>query len=84
MLSRWYVVVAGAPTFLGTLVGSYFTNQYVFVGFLTLAAGAIIYVIAELLNTGRRLGAWDITVWGVLAGFLLGLVTELVIVAAGV
>ncbi|HCP61463.1 MAG TPA: zinc permease [Actinobacteria bacterium] len=77
-------LVAGAPTFLGTLVGSYFTNQYVFVGFLTLAAGAIIYVIAELLNTGRRLGAWDITVWGVLAGFLLGLVTELVIVAAGV
>jgi len=53
------------------------------VAFLALAAGAIIYVVAEMLNTGRRLGAWDATVWGVLVGLFLGVVTELVIVAAG-
>ena len=52
--------------------------------FLSLAAGAIVYVVAELLNVGRKLGAWDVTVWGVLAGFLVGVATELVIVAAGV
>jgi ZIP family zinc transporter len=76
-------LVAGAPTFLGTLVGTAVTNQFVFVAFLALAAGAIIYVVAELLLSGRKLGAWDFTVWGVLAGFLVGLATEMVIVAAG-
>ena len=75
-------LVAGAPTFLGTVVGNSVSSEYVFVGFLTLAAGAILYVVSELLNTGKRLGAWDVTVWGVLIGFILGLVTELVIVAA--
>jgi ZIP family zinc transporter len=75
-------LVAGGPTFLGTIVGNSVSNQYVFVAFLTMAAGAILYVVAELLFTGRRLGAWEVTVWGVLAGFLLALGTELVIVAA--
>jgi ZIP family zinc transporter len=77
-------LIAGGPTFLGTIVGRSVSNDYLFVGFLTLAAGAIIYVVAELLFTGRRLGEWDMTIWGVLAGFLLGLATELVIVAANV
>jgi zinc transporter, ZIP family len=76
-------LVAGGPTLLGTIVGTTFTSEFVFVAFLTLAAGAIIYVVAELLFTGRRLGAWDVTIWGVLLGFLVGLATELVIVAAG-
>jgi hypothetical protein len=42
-----------------------------------------VYVVAELLFTGKRLSAWNITIWGVLVGFLMGLATELVIVAAG-
>jgi ZIP family zinc transporter len=76
-------LVAGGPTFLGTVVGISFENDYIFVAFLALAGGAIVYVAAELLNTGRRLGRWDVTIWGVLAGILLGAATELVIVAAG-
>jgi ZIP family zinc transporter len=76
-------LIAGGPTFLGTIVGTSVSNQYLFVGFLTMAAGAIIYVISELLFTGRKLGAWDVTIWGVLVGFLVGLATELVIVGAG-
>jgi ZIP family zinc transporter len=77
-------LVAGGPTFVGTVIGTAFSSEYVSVMFLSLAAGAIIYVVAELLNVGRKLGAWDVTVWGVLAGFLVGVATELVIVAAGV
>jgi zinc transporter, ZIP family len=76
-------LVAGGPTFLGTLVGTAYTSPYVSVLFLALAAGAIVYVLAEILNVGRKLGAWDLTVWGVLGGFCLALATELVIVAAG-
>jgi ZIP family zinc transporter len=75
-------LIAGGPTFLGTIIGNAVSNEYVFVAFLTMAAGAILYVVAELLFTGRRLGAWEATVWGVLAGFVLALGTELVIVAA--
>src|SRR5206468_9020289 len=30
-------LVGGGPTFIGTLVGTVYSNQYVFVGFLTLA-----------------------------------------------
>jgi ZIP family zinc transporter len=77
-------LIAGGPTFVGTIVGRSVSSEYLFVGFLALAAGAIIYVVAELLFTGRRLGAWEMTVWGVLIGFMLGLSTELVIVAAHV
>jgi ZIP family zinc transporter len=73
---------AGGPTFLGTIVGTAFSSEYVFVGFLALAAGAILYVIGELFASGRRL-SWILTLWGVLGGFLLGLATDLVIEAAG-
>jgi ZIP family zinc transporter len=76
-------LIAGGPTFLGTLLGLSFHSEYVFVACLSLAAGAIVYVVAELLHTGRRLGPWDLTVWGVFAGIAVGAVTELVIVAAG-
>jgi hypothetical protein len=53
-----------------------------FVGLLALAAGALLYVIGELLPIGRRL-SWELTLWGLLAGFLLGLATELLLEVAG-
>ena len=81
----WLLVaglVAGGPTFLGTVVGNAVTNSYLFVACLTLAAGAILYVVGELFAVGRKL-SWEVTMWGVLAGFVLALATELVVVAAG-
>ena len=75
-------VVGGGPTFLGTVVGTMFHSDLVFVAFLALAAGAILYVVGELFSAGRRL-SWEITLWGVFAGFVLGLGTELVLIAAG-
>ncbi len=75
-------LIGGGPTFLGTLVGTTFTSDLLFVAFLALAAGAILYVIGELFTAGRRL-SWEVTLWGVFAGFGLGLLTELVLVAAG-
>jgi ZIP family zinc transporter len=76
-------LVAGGPTFVGTLVGTAFASTvYVSVAFLSLAAGAILYVIGELFSAGRRL-SWEITLWGILAGFTFALATELILVAAG-
>jgi ZIP family zinc transporter len=74
-------LIGGGPTFLGTIVGRSFTNEFVSVGFLALAAGAIIYVVGELVAGGRRLG-WEATLWGIFAGFVAGVGTELVLVLA--
>jgi ZIP family zinc transporter len=76
-------VIGGGPTFVGTIVGNAVTSPLLFVGFLTLAAGAILYVVGELFAAGRRL-SWEITLWGLFLGFLIGLATELIVVAAGV
>jgi zinc transporter, ZIP family len=75
-------LIGGGPTFLGTIVGTSFSSTYLFVGCLALAAGALLYVIGEILPVGRRL-SWEVTLWGLMAGFLLGLATELVLEVAG-
>jgi zinc transporter, ZIP family len=75
-------LIGGGPTFLGTIVGTSFTSTYLFVGCLALAAGALLYVIGEILPVGRRL-SWEVTLWGLMAGFFLGLATELVLELAG-
>jgi len=75
-------LIGGGPTFLGTIVGTSFSSMYLFVGCLALAAGALLYVIGEILPVGRRL-SWEVTLWGLMAGFFLGLATELVLAVAG-
>lgn len=75
-------LAGGGPTFLGTLVGTSVSSPYVFVGFLAMAGGAIVYVIGELFAVGRRL-SWETTLWGIAGGFLLGFATELVLEVAG-
>jgi zinc transporter, ZIP family len=75
-------LIGGGPTFLGTIVGTSFSSIYLFVGCLALAAGALLYVIGEILPVGRRL-SWEVTLWGLMAGFFLGLATEFVLELAG-
>jgi zinc transporter, ZIP family len=75
-------LIGGGPTFLGTIVGTSFSSAYLFVGCLALAAGALLYVIGEILPVGRRL-SWEVTLWGLMAGFLLALATEFVLEVAG-
>lgn len=76
-------LIGGGPTFLGTVVGIIFHSPQVFILFLALAAGAIIYVVAELLGVAKRFKAPDIVMWGLLMGFLLGYATDLVVTFAG-
>jgi ZIP family zinc transporter len=76
-------LIGGGPTFLGTLAGIAFHSTGLFIFCLTLAAGAIIYVVAELLGVAKRFKAQDIVMWGLLVGFLLAYVTDLVVTYAG-
>ena len=76
-------LIGGGPTFLGTVVGIAFHSPQVFILFLALAAGAIIYVVAELLGVARRFKAPEIVMWGLLIGFLLGYATDLIVTFGG-
>jgi zinc transporter, ZIP family len=76
-------LIGGGPTFLGTVVGYSFTSTYVFVLFLSLAAGALIYVIGEMFAVGRRMNIPATVGWGILLGFAAGYGTDLLLTFAG-
>ena len=76
-------LIGGGPTFLGTIGGIVFHSPQVFILFLALAAGAIVYVLAELLGQAKRFRAPEIVMWGILLGFLLGYATDLIVTYAG-
>src|SRR2546427_7850718 len=77
-------VIAGFPTFFGTLVGQAWTSTAISVLFLTLAAGSILYVVMELLNVCRLFTTKTVTAWGLLLGLTLGFATNFILIAAGV
>ncbi|MGH7904355.1 MAG: ZIP family metal transporter [Candidatus Dormibacteraceae bacterium] len=70
-------LIGGAPTFVGTVLGSLVTSPYVYVLFLALAAGALIYVLNELFNLGKRLNTPGAMGWGLLVGFMAAYSTDL-------
>ncbi|TMG45137.1 MAG: zinc permease [Chloroflexi bacterium] len=76
-------LIAGAPTFVGTVIGQTFHNETVFAAFLALAAGSILYVVIELLAVARKLGHKDFTTWGILLGLILGFATDMILTAVG-
>ena len=76
-------LIGGGPTFVGTIVGQTWVNDWLFTAFLGLAAGSILYVIIELIGVGKKLGHKELATWGVLLGLFLGFATDMVLVAAG-
>ena len=76
-------LIGGGPTFLGTLVGNSIVNDTLFLAFLALAAGSILYVIVQLLKAAQRLGYPDVLMWGLFAGLVAGFATDYVLVIAG-
>jgi ZIP family zinc transporter len=76
-------LIGGGPTFIGTVVGRSFVNDTVFLAFLALAAGSILYVVVQLLKVAARQRLPEIVMWGILIGLILGFATDYVLVAAG-
>ena len=76
-------LVGGAPTFLGSAIGYLFRSDLVYVLFLALAAGAIVYVLNELFVVGRRITTPRVMGWGVLLGLLAAYSTDLFLTYVG-
>jgi len=77
-------LIGGGPTFLGTMLGYYLISPAMSVLFLSLAAGALVYIIGEMFHMNWR-GAVKLPAsWGLLAGLLFAFLTDLLLVYAGV
>ncbi len=70
-------LVAGGPTFVGTIVGYSFYSPTLSVFFLAIAIGALVFVIGELWTVLRRTGLTGFVTATMCAGFLIALATEL-------
>jgi ZIP family zinc transporter len=77
-------LIGGGPTFLGTIVGYYFLSSAMFVLFLSLAAGALVYIIGELLHINRQPGTKFQAGLGLFVGFIFGYLTDLILTISGV
>ncbi len=76
-------VIGGGPTFAGTIIGQSVVNDTMYLAFLALAAGSILYVIVQLLGMAKKLGYKELLAWGIFLGLFAGVATDLILVAAG-
>jgi len=76
-------LVAGGPTFLGTIVGYQVHSESLELCFYALAGGAILYVIGEIWTGMRRYGHRTLGLYLISAGFLVGVATDLIVSYGG-
>jgi ZIP family zinc transporter len=76
-------LIGGGPTFLGSIVGYGVTSHPLELAFYAAAGGAILYVIGEVWNGMRRLGHRELGLLMVTAGFVVGVVTDLIVAYGG-
>jgi ZIP family zinc transporter len=76
-------LLAGSPTFLGTLVGYQVHSSPLELLFYALAGGAVLYVIGEVWTGMRRYGHHTLGLYLIAAGFLVGVATDLVVSYGG-
>jgi zinc transporter, ZIP family len=70
-------LIAGGPTFLGTVVGYSFNSPVLSVLFLAVAVGALVYVIGELWSVLKHTGLTAAATTVMTIGFLIAFGTEL-------
>jgi zinc transporter, ZIP family len=76
-------LIGGGPTFLGSIVGYAVTSEPLELVFYAVAGGAILYVIGEVWNGMRRYGHRELGLLMVTAGFVVGVVTDLIVTYGG-
>jgi ZIP family zinc transporter len=76
-------LIGGGPTFLGSLVGYEVTSHALELAFYAMAGGAILFVIGEVWNGMRRFGYRELELAMLTAGFVVGVLTDLVVLYGG-
>jgi zinc transporter, ZIP family len=76
-------LIGGGPTFLGSLVGYEVTSHALELAFYAIAGGAILFVIGEVWTGMRRYGFRELELWMLAAGFMVGVLTDLVVAYGG-
>jgi ZIP family zinc transporter len=84
VVPRWRIlglagVVAGGPTFLGTVIGYTFHSELLSVLFLATAIGALVFVIGELWSVLRKTGLSPLVTSALACGFVIALATEVIL-----
>jgi ZIP family zinc transporter len=72
-------LLGGGPTFVGTLLGSRWTSAPLYILFLAVAGGALIYVSMLMYNTGRKQTTNDVLMVGLFVGLFAGFVTDMIV-----
>ena len=67
--------IGGTPTFIGTIIGSFWSSTLIYVLFLSVAAGALLYVAMSMYHAGRRQTSNDILMMGLFLGIVIGYIT---------
>jgi ZIP family zinc transporter len=83
---RWLALaglIGGGPVFLGAMVGYQVTSEPLELLFYALAGGAILYVIGEVWHAMRRVGYRELGLFLLAAGFMAGVITDLVVAYGG-
>ena len=76
-------LIGGGPTFLGSILGYEVTSHALEMAFYAVAGGAILFVIGEVWNTMRRFGYRELELLMLSAGFMVGVLTNLVVAYGG-
>lgn len=76
-------LIGGGPVFLGAIVGYNVTSEPLELAFYGLAGGAILFVIGEVWTAMRRFGQRELGLWLLAAGFMAGVITDMIVVYGG-
>jgi ZIP family zinc transporter len=76
-------LIGGGPTFVGTILGSLWNSSIAYVLFLSIAAGALIYVSLLMYGSGRKQTTNSILMVGIFAGLCAGFITDLIVTLGG-
>jgi zinc transporter ZupT len=75
--------IGGAPTFIGTILGTLFYSADAYVLFLSIAGGALVYVTMTMFTTGRRQYSSNLMMSGIFIGLCAGFLTDLMVTLGG-
>ncbi len=76
-------MIGGGPTFIGTLLGGLWSSGFVYILFLALAGGALVYVSLLMYNVARGHVTNGLLMLGIFLGLVAGFVTDLIVTLGG-